>query len=491
MIGRNVRYELVTVLATFGLEPDLSQPCKEWNYRLIELWRVLSQDKNEMISLDASHKATMMELRNALPRPLHTMIDIDKLTGPAELRMSLMCYISIILNHHLTTSSSRNKSSSFFAAGNIWRCGGNDCETPDNLVLGEGRRATEEAPALLRSAGTFSAYAVVFNDLDHHRLVTTLAMAACFSATTKTEQSCQLIDDVVEMYEDYDSNKETSAEKNPVFIVEPPKPPTGDQTDNDNDAGTESPKKRRKFDSEAAKGALVNLMGVCNNMAEAGQTSNHTETMRKSLLAMCEFIGCGQYSTIKEAQVALQQDLKLLRGWTPTQLNTFLTSIKDLSNNQLQLEQVTATKASTCLSWYPTNINATFTTIEPEDKLRCHMIRIPPEVFIHIYKKIFRTRTAAKYIDKPSAWVNKLHQLFVAVEKHEGWISTLGNTGKIISNIDSAQSVLIVEKTYLSAMGVDPEYKQKKTIKLSTRDQKEEDIDETKQNQSSQGDMQD
>eukprot|EP00956_Cyclotella_meneghiniana_P043552 scaffold275920_cov142-Cyclotella_meneghiniana.AAC.1 len=80
MIARPVKYEIISILAWYGIDPERIGVCKEWNARIIDLWKVLSNKTNN-IQLNSSHKATMDELKSALPQTTRSIILIDKITG--------------------------------------------------------------------------------------------------------------------------------------------------------------------------------------------------------------------------------------------------------------------------------------------------------------------------------------------------------------------------------------------------------------------------
>ena len=472
MIARPVVYEIISILAWYGIDPERIGVCKEWNARIVELWKVLSNKTNN-IQLNSSHKATMDELKSALPQSTRSIILIDKITGASRLRLSLVNYMALVLHYHLKLPSSKF-SRHLFEGGYIGKSDGKETDYDDNLYMMDSKRGTKDNPASIHPTGAFSAFSVATDLLQSNRIVSTLAMAITFSAMTRGEEiTSTFLVDIDEEYTEYDKEKDSANDKLPLFKVEIPESDTNDKGDGEGENTTKSPKKSI-FMADLARDALVDTISDFQTAPETDISEGFKKKLSERVLTICEAITFGKHATIEDAKGSLQEKITLPPEFQPNQLAKFINAVIDLSNNELSIEsRITKYDVTKCLN----NGLKKKTTVdkipdEEEHNLHRYMLLIPGRVFIHLHKYFFKGKGPTKLIKDPSIWIKRLEEVFTKIQNSDNWISTFGNTKQTIHKITQPQSVFICHRDFLTAMGVSREYQSKLTKELLNKDKK-------------------
>ena len=460
LIFRGIMYELITILAEYGFNPDRDTKSKEWNNRLVSLWRLLSGSENGVVGMRDSHKLAMEELKKKLPRPVAQLIKIDRLTGTAKLRMSLLNYIAIVFYHHLTSVKARLKKS-LFLNGSILSSKGSEFDTnTDNLIMTQSKKGTAQVPAEVNLVGSFSAFGINYAQMVDSRAILSLSLAVFVSAIPTAELTCVKLEGVETEYEDYNANEDKEDEREPLFILEVPEPVLKGGANTD--TGPVVDTKPKKMDKSMMTSEMMNLLDMCDNDIRTVPIDELKHTLDNTVLSLVNSYGCGRHSSISEARDSLLDKVTLSTGFQPSQLQTFIKSTLHLSGGTLATTIPTVTDVASCLNHGKVEqINISSVPNEDDHKLLHYMMIIPVTVFIHVHKKMYNTKGGTVLMTKPDVWVTKLEQLMAEVDASEEWITTLGNTGLKLANIKRPQKVFIANRSYLAAMGVDTAYKPK------------------------------
>ena len=453
LIFRMVKHDMLRALRDYGMKPDYDDNCVEWSQRTIDLWKLLALEDFDKKDIDASQKATFMELRGQLPRPLQPMLDLEVLVGSGSPKLSLLPFVAICVYYTLSKAAKGGAVDPYlFMQGRILQSDGNYYkEIPDNLVMTTDKRITQETPAKTTSPSTFAAFAINNDQLEELGLCLSISMAMGFSAIRRTQIVSSMGQYLDEVYETYrESIRDDSKAKNSRLLdISVPEQSGGQGTANGNDQKGKSSPKKIQYDL-ARKHLLI-----------LAEKAGEDEELQSSLFSLCEAFNFGTYQDINDVKINLRKNLSLPAAFTHEDLYYFIDQTIQLSSGNAEQITPTVVKVNDCLSYGECHIKINELSNEEDHKHRHYMLTLPVAHYKHLHKVMYKTAGNVPRMKDPPSWLKKLITAFQAIDVHANWISSLSNTTASIDKLRGRQTIFIADRDYLTAIGVKEDYQSK------------------------------